>query len=684
MIRYQSIKSSDDYFNQVVLLGNKNSKTLGMLPKGALKQYAEKDLIIAAVQHNKVLGYILFAITQRNSRIRIIHLCISELSRKSGIATSLLDTLKDRYLNSVRGMILSCREDYRIANQFWKKYGFKPMTRVRSRAKAERYLKKWWFDFGHHDLFTIANSNSEKAKVLLDTSIIVKLRDDNQDEVTGSKFLLDDWIVDEVDYYYASEIYNEIDRDDDTDRADLTKRFITGFKKTLVNPTEVKSIFSELLEIVKGSSKNDLSDKKQIAECISGGLDYFITTDNNLLDHEAQLYDKYKIYVLSPTEFILMIDKLVNSLNYNSARLAGANYEYRNPNSADIKNIIEAFLHKAEGEKKSEFRECLTKHVGDVVSSRLKIVQDKESYKGLWFAQLTDGAVKVKLLRTTKDKLSNPLFNQLLNNILTLAVDLDKREIIVEEKFLNPNQLSILEHYGFNQRDKAWHKLIFNTITSSRELVNIAKNENELEYLEKIQTKLNNSSGMELIHLVERKLWPLKFDNIDIPTYIVPIKPYWASQLFDHIAASSTMFGSQPHLVWNRENIYYRSVNPVSESNPARILWYVSNSKSGNIRNKSIVACSYLDDVVIDEAKKLFKQYKAYGIYEWADIYKLAKKDIRHPIKALRFSDTEVFSNPIKLDRINEILTAHGRRENTFPSPLEVTNAIFIAIYKER
>lgn len=238
-----------EYFDQVVALGNKNKKTLGLMPKGALKQYADRDFILAAIQEDKVIGYLLFGITQRNSRIRLIHLCISEASRNSGIATTLLDNLKDRYIDSLRGIILSCREDYAKANKFWKKHGFKPMTRVRSRAKTEHYLKKWWFDFGHHDLFTIANSDSDKAKVLLDTSIIVKLREDSIEDLTGSKFLLDDWIVDEVDYYYASEIFNEIDRDTNIERAETSRKFLSGFNRALVNPIEVQTIYEELVEI---------------------------------------------------------------------------------------------------------------------------------------------------------------------------------------------------------------------------------------------------------------------------------------------------------------------------------------------------------------------------------------------------------------------------------------------------
>lgn len=272
MIEYQRIKSIDEYFSQVVKLGNENSKTLGLFPEGALMEYADKGQIICAIKEKIVLGYILFAITQRKSRIRIVHLCIDLNNRNSGIATGLLNVIAEKYSNIYRGIALSCREDYKEANAFWAKYGFKPLDRVRSKSKEERYLKKWWYDFGNHDLFTIANSNSHKAKVLLDASIIIKLRDDDLNDSTGTKFLLADWIVDEVDYYYASEIYIEIDRDKNEERAKSTRKYLTNYKEVLSKHTDVYIIYEELLTIIKGSNINDLSDKKQLAECIVGVL----------------------------------------------------------------------------------------------------------------------------------------------------------------------------------------------------------------------------------------------------------------------------------------------------------------------------------------------------------------------------------------------------------------------------
>jgi hypothetical protein len=181
----------------------------------------------------------------------------------------------------------------------------------------------------------------------------------------------------------------------------------------------------------------------------------------------------------------------------------------------------------------------------------------------------------------------------------------------------------------------------------------------------------------------ERKCWPAKLEDASIPVYIIPIKPQWAAHLFDHYLADSNLFGAKPELSWNRENIYYRNVNPVSEYAPARILWYVSSeAKSPTGRNKGIVACSYLDGVYIDTAKNIFEKFKNYGVYEWKDVLALAQRQIMKNIKALKFSDTEVFKKIVPLAEITKIMHQHNRAKNTFASPVEVSIDIFNDVYR--
>jgi hypothetical protein len=53
-------------------------------------------------------------------------------------------------------------------------------------------------------------------------------------------------------------------------------------------------------------------------------------------------------------------------------------------------------------------------------------------------------------------------------------------------------------------------------------------------------------------------------------------------------------------LSWSKENVYYRSFRPDVKSFPGRILWYASQ-ETGFPRQKSIVACSYLNNVVVEK-----------------------------------------------------------------------------------
>jgi hypothetical protein len=177
-----------------------------------------------------------------------------------------------------------------------------------------------------------------------------------------------------------------------------------------------------------------------------------------------------------------------------------------------------------------------------------------------------------------------------------------------------------------------------------------------------------------------RKFFPLKFSDLEIPCYIIPIKPYWAGQLFDTYISGASLFGALPDKIWNIENVYYRNPKPVTEIAPARILWYASTDKQVE-RSNAIIASSYLDEVMTDKPKILFQKNKHYGIYEWKNIYDLCKQNIENDIRALHFCNTEIFHNPIKLPQIRKIFIANGKKENTFTSPVKVHNNIFNQIY---
>lgn len=681
------IGHNDSILADVIALGKKNAKTLGMFPEGAFIDHAKKKCIVAATENGQLLGYILFRITQSKRIVSIAHLCVDTDHRNKGIAKQLLNFVKTKYQHIFRGISLSCRKDYVEASRFYEKNGFKAAKEVRSRSKEEKYLVKWFFDFGNQDLFSATHLSDSKFNVLLDASIIIKLRDIKEDEINEIQTLNADWLDDEVEYFYAQEMLNEINRDNDQVRANTTRQFINKFKEARFVPEERDVIYKEIEQFLSGKTENDISDKIQLSECIACGIDCFVTTDKEILSTSDKIYELYSVKVLSPSELILHIDQLRNKANYKSVRLAGANYESKVIESSDINQLTELFLSKEHNEKKHELAERVNAVIGNIKNSYVKIVKDnKEEFIGFVAGTFDGTSITITILRVRKHKITYILFYQIISDILNYASENGLNQIIINDKHLNDFQIEILENFEFENKDGVYYKTSIKGLINTSEVFShtvIKSHGWDLTHIkEKIET-VNDEEKKLLKFQLERKLWPLKIEDLDIPTYIIPIRRHWASQLFDFYQADQTLFGAKAELVWHRENIYYRNVKPVSEKFPARILWYVSSeNKITTGRHMGIVACSYLDEVSIAPAKSLFQQYKNFGIYEWDDIYKLAEQDAQKEIKAIRFSDTEVFREIIGLDKITQILQENGRPRNTFTSPVEVSREIFNQIYK--
>jgi ribosomal protein S18 acetylase RimI-like enzyme/predicted nucleic acid-binding protein len=685
-MKIEFIDQNDKYLDDVIALGNKHSNSLGFMPIGGFKEHAKKKWIIIAHKDNELLGYLLFRLAKRNSKVCITHLCIKPEHRGKQIATKLIDQLKSKYQQSFAGILLSCRKDYMEANRLWERYGFVSKIEVRSRSIDENYLVKWWYDFNRTDLFSFYEQNPQKIRVLLDANIVIKLRDNQTTEHEEVKALLADWLSDEVEYYIAPEIFNKIHRDNKRERAEITRKFIQkSFKEARLDKDECTKIRDCLVKILPGKKDNDNSDRKQLAECISSGIEYFITGDEPILSKRDEIAEMFDIAILNPLEFILKIDEIINSSNYHPIRLAGAIQTTQKVENKKIEQLIDRFLNKRFLESKQNFKNLVNRVLQNMKEGNIKIVTcPKNGDIAFWGYTFLSDSIEIPFLRIAENSLTHTLFAQLITEIINLAIDNKKHFIKINDNHFCEQHQQILSSSGFIKKEDIWSKIALSGLIESSNLLQkfpFISNYFGKDLFEQVDKIENSELKTKLLFEIESKLYPLKFTDLNIPCYIIPIKPLWAGQLFDKHISSSSIFGAIPEKIWNRENVYYRNVKPVSEKVPARILWYVSTEK-GFQRQKAIVGASYLDDVSVDLVKKQFCKFKKYGIYEWKDVYQLARRDINNPIKALKFSDTEVFQNVINLHKITEILLANNRKRNTFTSPLEVNNKVFNDVYK--
>jgi hypothetical protein len=151
--------------------------------------------------------------------------------------------------------------------------------------------------------------------------------------------------------------------------------------------------------------------------------------------------------------------------------------------------------------------------------------------------------------------------------------------------------------------------------------------------------------------------------------------------LFDVNIAEQDLFGGEPSLILNTENVYYRSGFQRILSAPGRVLWYVSSGNKRYQGSMYIKACSYIDDVEIGKPKHLFSKYKKLGIYKWKDVYNdVAKHDLNKDIMVFKFSKTEILKRPIHNSRLQRIWKSEGQNFNPI-SPFIIDNARFFTLY---
>jgi len=691
-IRFVTLDENSEYLSQVKELGRTNNSTLGFLPEGAYDDFAKRKQVIAAVDNsNKCIGYLLYRISR--SEVIIVHLCIDVHCRRKGIARRLLECLISKTRNGIYyGIGLWCRRDYAL-NNLWKKLGFVPLSDRPGRSKAGKLLTFWWYDYKCATLFTheAERRKRKKTAVVMDSNVYFNLvvkGDANNIEFEECSALCADWLKPEIELFLTNEIYHEIDRSNNQKVREICRGHLNKFLFLPIDPNEQKSIAIELRKLFNKTSltSQDESDIQQLAYAIAGNSQFFVTLDPDLLRLSNSIHEKYNLLVVRPSDLIVRYDELKRKIEYQPARLAGSHTKIRLIKPADVNQLVNTFVDHRRSEKGKDLKKLLYKYLSLPNTYKVEGVFDNEPKALLVVEKEKKKIIDIPLFRVKENTLSKTLAEHL---ILQTILDFSKGKsyiIKISDDFLSENIKDILQNLHFDYVNKEWIKINLPIIISAD---NLLKEVDSLsgefgvykKYFENLKLSLEKyfsslSINISDIFKIERKFWPLKIIGIDAPIYIIPIKPSWAMHLFEQKIAEGDIFGSKLSIVINRENVYYRSCKPGNLIAPARILWYVSSDKSRNFMQ--IRACSYLDEIKTDTPKELFRQYQKIGIYEWRDVYKLAKNNINNKIMAIKFSNTELFKKPIVWHQLKYIL----HRDAPIQSPVPITIEKFEDIYK--
>ncbi len=686
-IKIDSIKKHSYLIESILDLHRKNTKTLGFLPKSAFIESEKHNRIIIALDNNDNLcGYVLYSINKRGNFVYIVHFCIDENYRGRGLSRRMNEYLVKLTKANYRGIRVTCRQDFTATN-VWAKLGFSVKYEKFGKKKDGSTLLVWWLDFNHDDLFTLYES--DKIGAVLDSNIVFELSKEVNIENEIEYALLADWLSNEIKYYITNEFDNDVNRSRSLKKRAQGRIISSNYEKVsgdnnkfLLFVEEIKKHYPKTLRM------QDESDIRHLAWTIVSKTIFFITNDRNLQNKSDLFFGAFGIRIFSPTEFLLEYDFLKNYTDYLPVRFSGTTLEIKKPKVDEVREIVGSFLHSSE-ERKKDFK----KGVEDLLNKEgeLFVIKDnKIDYVFYSCCKIEDNVLEVHFFRISNSIDSITIANQVVNNMILKANQVNSTIIKISERFLEKSIISLIERFGFIKNDKCYYKFVKSDIIDFKNITKYIKNNTERKeiadiYIDYLPIYLRNYKkySANLLVGVERLFWPLKFFETKIPCYVIPIKPEWAMNLFHAKLSEWDLFGAKQRLLFSYENAYYRSARQKLPKSPSRVLWYITKGNMNSDNTMEVCAASFVTNVMVDKPKKLFKKNQRLGVYEWKDVFKKANSNTDTDVLAFTFDQTELFEKPLSIDRLNYYFNKHhGKKFFPPQAPIKIGESLFFDIYK--
>lgn len=666
----------------ILQLHRENSKTLGFLPEPVFHQAVLEDRVLVAIDSDDIIvGYLLFGINRGGNFIYITHLCISKLNRKQGIARELFKKVIENYSSVYRGVRVSCRKDF-AATEVWEKLGFTFVYEKPGRSKDGTTLYIWWYDFNHHDLFTI--DTSTKLNVVIDSNIAYDLMEAETERTIYSHALMADWLIEDVEYYITPQLKNDISHHEDKCVRDKSSQFVSQFKISKDNHRQFHDVFDEIKRIYNkpSLSTREESDIRHMTWSVISDASYFLTKDEGIIKYSNIILDKYSLVVLKPEEFIIKFSALLNETDYNPSRLAGTNITKKRANIEDLREVPRLFFQSDNERLKqldSKIKNALIQN-----NTNAYLVESKRNKLAFYTIRELENILEIEFFRYPSISKNRTVVTQLVHDIIYLAREKNKSLICVSELHIQEEFEKALVQLSFIKVAKKYYRFISNDLIKFNELKECLQKKIEIEEVANAYINILKPFIYERKNSfeVEKFLFPLKILDLNLPCFIIPIKPKWAMNLFNVSISEQDLFGGESKLLFNTENVYYRAANPIVLSTQSRILWYISKDNNRFTDTMNVSTSSYIKHIEIDKPKVLFSKNKRFGIYNWNDVLKTAKNDINKKIMAFSFELNENFIKPVSISDLNNLYNKHLGRDFFFPqTPYKISEDLFFDIY---
>jgi len=688
-MRVVLLDPESNMLDKVIELANENSITLGFFPKGAFEQKMKENKIIVAIQDNKLLGYLLYDYNMNKHLAYVVHLCVDQNYRNMGISRILLAELERVAQGKVGGIRVRCRTDY-DASDIWPKLGFTYIQTIQGRSKKGSKLDVWRKNLPFPDLFRPAVEQPNAViSACLDLNILSNFLESTSDSTVGSRAVMQDWLTEIVEFYISPELLVELKRHSDERKKGKIREFAKSINLIRASQRHFDVKRHQIADLFN-DTQQDQSDLSHIAWCIAGNMDYFVTGDEKLLNKNPQIYEKTGIKLIHPSDLVLYTDILLRGLEYQPQRFGESAILIRRVTGDDFERVVTAFAQDAsEGKKRFVTKlRCLLSQPQEITT---ELISHNDVPLGLVSYQIIpDKKLVANMVRLAPNELADTLSLGVVKWLLEKSLSQGSPCLCISDTPISVAITIACTKFGFHRVD---NNLIRLTECGCLNLAEIRTKMNEHEkadilpgkYCKHVRADIDraiSSADKSSLLNIERNLWPLKIEELDIPAYVVSIRPKYAMHLFDERISSEDLFGGDSRLLLNIENSYYRSLRGPEIRAPGRILWYVGKGERHYQDKQAIRAVSYLNEVHIGKPKDIFNRFQHLGIYRWDDVLGTVQGNCEKQLMAFVFSHTEIFENPVHHSRLDEIWRMHRNKNFYVYAPVKVADRLFWEIYK--
>jgi len=521
----------------------------------------------------------------------------------------------------------------------------------------------WWRPVNENTLFTFDPDQEDLPAAALDSNIFRDIHEPRS-EFASSLALLDDWLVDVVEFVVTSQLETEI-----LEAAEYVPSLVgttSQYRRLSPSGQQVQMELKRLKPHVRSPDIKD-KDERHLACAVAGGARFFVTRDRDVQAHASAIADLTGLLILSPEDLLLHLHAEQFESAYKPEAILETSAEIVPLDSMPSREELSAFVESTSGERARDLEQRFARVASGTGSGGFlwAIRGPEDGLLAIAAFDVRDGQLVVHALRVSKTVHQLTYARQLIHLIRQRTVEENCSEIEVRDADAE-YAVDALVNEGFQQQSGHWFAKCETGIFGwdSPQLSDIR---------EALSRPISDAS---LISETERRSWPVRFDTGRVPCYIVPIRPLWARALFDADPPQGNMFDRSMNLGLAREHVYYRSYRTSLEF-PARLLWYVS----GQGPNSGFRGVSWLDSVVSDRPRSLFRRFGAQGIYEEADVEACVKRP-GGKATAMQFSRTEAFRKTVSLNQARK-LWSPLEKTGALQSMVRIGEHVFYQLYRE-